>query len=225
MHLPSDQPPTSSHVAVRLIPEAWREVRDVLTSGHHEGNRLLLHLLDQVSTKNLTTLDLGIIRKTPGEQADFMAKLEGVALFAILSERYGVEFGLDKQASAFVANSDLMDLAEDLGINIRRADLPWAMDVVSIDAELHRDFELPPEILPLDILFSVASRCRDWYEETVGHAMAYAGRHRMVLPAEVVEFLRQTLITAYSTFAEEKQANVEDGLAYEVVRRSLGVAV
>lgn len=218
-------PSIVSHVAARLIPDSWREVKDVLTSHHHEGTRLLLHLLDQVSTRNLTTLDIGIIQKSPAEQQDFIGKLESIAMFAILAERYGSEFGLNKQANAFVANSDPMDLASDLGINIRRSDLPWAIDVVAMDKAMHESFELPPEVLPLDILFAVAGRCRDWYEETVGHAMAYAGRHRMVLPAEVLEFLRQTLITSYATYAEEREANAEVGLAFDVVRRSLGVAV
>jgi hypothetical protein len=212
------------HAATSLIPDSWQEVKDVLGTERHEGHRLLLHLLDQVSAKNLTTLDLGIIQKSFEEQIDFISKLESIALFAILAERYGINFGLDEQSKAFTANADLFDLAEDLGINVQRADLPWAMDVVGMDKNLHETFDLPLEVLPLDILFTVASRCRDWYEETVGHAMAYAGRHRMVLPADLVEFLKQTLIMAYGTFAEEKEAGAEDAVAYAAVRRSLGVA-
>ena len=213
------------HTAAHLVPDSWHHVKEVLISGHHEGHRLLLHLLDQVSTRNISTLDLGIFKKSVTEEIDFLSKLEGIALFALLAERYGLNFGLDKQTNAFLANSDINDLADDLGITLQRSDLPWAMDVVGLNQRMHDNFDLPPEELPLDILFVVASRCRDWYEETVGHAMNYAGRHKMVLPEDVSEFLRQTVIVAYGTFAAEKDAGVDDVQAYDVVRASLGVAV
>jgi len=207
----------------QLVPENWKAVLSILFTDHHEGHRLLLHLLDQVHSKHLTLLDIGVIDKSAEEEITFICKLEGVALFAILAERYGLSFGFEKQTAAFLTNADLFDLAKDLGIHVKRADLPWALDVVSLDARMHDSFELPPVIFSLDILFLIASRVKDWYEETVGNAMGYQGRHKMVLPAEVQEFLKETLVCSYQTYLNEIDEGGEKELALDLVRRNLGV--
>lgn len=214
----------SAAAVYNLIPSTWSAVSEILFSDRHEGHRLLLHLLDQVHSKRLTTLDIGIIERNFEEENDFCGKLENIALFSILAQRYGIEFGFEKQTSAFLTNADVFQLAKDLGITVKRADLPWALDVVAMDARMHGTFELPEEIFPLDLLFTIASRVKDWYEETVGHAIAYQGRHRMVLPDDVLEFMKETLVNAYQTYLEEKDAGVEKELAYDEVRRNLGVS-
>lgn len=213
---------TTSIAASQMIPATWTSLEEVLSSNRHEGHRLLLHLLDQVSSGALSWFDLGVFSRSVDEEADFVCKLESVSLFALLAERYGLEYGLDKQTVAFQTNRDLFELAADLGINVMRADLPWAMDVVSLDKAGRDTFDLPPDQLPLDVLFAVASRCRDWYEETIGTALAYNGRHRMLQSEEVRAFMKATLASAYGTFLEEREAGAEVELAHQVVRRSLG---
>lgn len=208
--------------ATRLIPEKWSTLEEVLLSNHHEGQRLLLHLLDQLNCEALSWSDLGVVNRSVDEEIEFVCKIESVALFALLAERYGLEFGLERQTAAIQTNRDLFELAADLGIQVMRADLPWAMEVVALDKAGRETFDLPPEMLPLDILFVIASRCRDWYEETVGSALAYNGRHRMIHADEVRTFLRETLTSAYATLTEELENGTELELAYEVIRRNLG---
>ena len=208
--------------ASRMIPDKWSALEEVISSSRHEGHRLLLHLLDQVNCEAVSWFELGVRTRSVDEEVEFICKLESVALFALLAERYGTPFGLDKQTVAFTTNRDLFELAADLGIQVMRSDLPWAMDVVGLDKSGHDNFDLPPDQLPLDILFTVAGRCRDWYEDTIGSALAYNGRHRMVHAEEVGTFVRETLASAYGTYLEEIENGAEKELAYEVVRRSLG---
>lgn len=214
----------SAAAVYQLIPTNWNALSAILFSDHHEGHRLLLHLLDQVHSKKLTALDIGIIEKNTDEEVAFVSKLEGIALFAILAQRYGIDFGFERQTAAFLSNTDVFDLARDLGVHVKRAELPWALDVVALDSRMHDTFELPPELLPLEILFIIASRVKDWYEETVAHAIVYNGRHRMVLPDDVQEFMKETLVNSYQTYLEEREAGSEHELALDVVRHSLGAA-
>ncbi len=208
--------------ATKMLPENWDTLDEVLSSSRHEGNRLLLHLLDQVNSGALTWFDLGVSARNVDEEIEFVCKLESVSLFAILAERYGLDFGLEQQTTAFRTNRNLMELAADLGIQVMRSDLPWALDIVGLDKAGHDVFDLPPDQLPLDILFTIASRCRDWYEETIGSALAYNGRHRCVNSEDVTTFMRETLATAYAVYQEEIDNGAEKSLAYAVVTRSLG---
>jgi len=210
--------------ALKIVPEEWNSLEEVLLSSHHEGHRLLLHLIDKVNSNELNWSELGVSSRSVEEEVAFLCKLESIALFGLLAERFGLNFGLQKQTVAFKTNRDLFELAVDLGIHVQRADLPWAMDVVGLDKIGHDTFDLPPEQLPLDILFTVASRCKDWFEETVGAAITYHGRHRALEGEEVTTFIRETLAMAYGTYLEEVENGAERDLAYDVVRRSLGAA-
>lgn len=208
--------------ASNMLPPSWTMAKDILNSDAHEGHRLLLHLLDQVHGTKLLLSELGVNDGSTDEEVTFVAKLESIALFAILAERYGQTFGLDQQRVAFTSNADLFDVARDLGIQVNRSDLPWALDVVGLDRQMRDSFELPPDQLPLDILFVVASRCRDWYEETIGTSMSYQGRHRCLQGIEVAEFMKHTLADSYGTLLEELEAGSEIDLARDVVRVKLG---
>lgn len=213
---------TTQSAAQALLPKSWSLAGEIVTSNTNEAHRLALYLLDKVHARTLEGYQLGIHNTSTDEEINFVAKLESVSRFALLAERYGLDFDLDKQAMAFLRNSDLSDLAVALGIQVSRADLPWALGVIGLDARLRQSHELPHEAMPLDILFSVATRSRDWYEETIGDGFASASRDRVIDAEEVQEFVRATLTQAYDTYIEEREAGVDDELAKEVVRRSLG---
>lgn len=216
--------PTATIIGSNMLPRHWTLAQDILNSNSNEAHRLLLYLLDKVHAGTLALSNLGVHNATVEEEINFVAKLESIARFAMLAERFELDFGLDRQMKAFGMNDDLADLASDLGMTVQRADLPWALDMIGLDARLRRSFQLPEHQLPLDILFTISSRVRDWYEELVGTSLAQHGRGRVFDSEEVQEFAKKTLQGAYDTYDEEMHHTKDEALARDAVRCSMGMA-
>lgn len=204
-----------------LLPEGWTDVQALLESESSEARLLIEILLDRVSVGDLTRVEAGLF---PGEAAAqiFVAKAEAIALFAICAENYGIFFDLERQLRTLVANTDLADLAEDLGMQVTRAGLPYLLETVKVDYILRGSGELPSRTFPLDVLGAIANRVRDWYEDSLGAALIKFGRHTVIGYDMLADQISEELKSAYDRYQVEIEEGVEHGLAMDALRRFYG---
>lgn len=213
--------PSSSGISgLRYLPPRWNIVLEVLTSSN-ASNRLLLYLLHQLSVNAVTLSDFGIKEANAGEEVEFLSRLESIALFASIAERYGMPFDLDQQAAAFLANRDAFDLVEDQGIRVDREDLPWVMSIISLDLRLVQTFDWPENPLSIELLSLIASRCRSWFVKMVGVRIAAHGRHGTLVAKDVEDFMRRTLLNSYMVHTEALEDGDGEEKANDLVRSLL----